>query len=58
LFNKQIPVIAVGGIMSADDALEKINAGADLVQIYSGFIYKGPGLVYECARALSECSIN
>lgn len=54
LFAGRIPVIAVGGIMSADDALEKINAGAELVQIYSGFIYKGPDLIHECARALSK----
>ena len=54
IFNGKIPVIAAGGIMSAGDAIEKINAGADLVQIYSGFIYKGPGLIYECARALSK----
>lgn len=39
------PIIGVGGIMSAEDALEKINAGADLIQIYTGFIYEGPGLV-------------
>ncbi|MCK5335514.1 MAG: quinone-dependent dihydroorotate dehydrogenase [Gammaproteobacteria bacterium] len=54
LFAGRIPVIAVGGIMSAGDALEKINAGAELVQIYSGFIYKGPDLIHECARALSK----
>lgn len=54
LFDGKIPVIAAGGIMSADDALEKMKAGASLVQIYSGFIYKGPELVYQCARALSE----
>ncbi|MBN8577157.1 MAG: quinone-dependent dihydroorotate dehydrogenase [Cytophagales bacterium] len=39
------PIIGVGGIMSAQDALEKLKAGADLVQIYTGFIYEGPGLV-------------
>lgn len=39
------PIIGVGGIMSAQDAIEKIKAGADLVQIYTGFIYEGPGLV-------------
>lgn len=54
LFEEKIPVIAVGGIMNANDALAKIEAGAKLVQIYSGFIYKGPELVYECAKALSE----
>ena len=39
------PVIGVGGIHSAQDAIDKLNAGADLVQIYTGFIYEGPGLV-------------
>jgi len=48
-----IPVIAVGGIFSAQDALEKVRAGASLVQIYTGFIYKGPRLVHDCARALA-----
>lgn len=46
------PIIGVGGIMSADDAVEKIKAGADLVQIYTGFIYEGPGLVNQINRAL------
>lgn len=54
LFDGKIPVIAAGGIMSAEDALEKMKAGAALVQIYSGFIYKGPELIYQCARALSK----
>ncbi|MDH5517772.1 MAG: quinone-dependent dihydroorotate dehydrogenase [Gammaproteobacteria bacterium] len=54
LFDGKIPVIAVGGIGSASDALEKINAGAELVQIYSGFIYQGPALVNECAQALAQ----
>ena len=43
--NKSFPIIGVGGIHSANDAIEKINAGADLVQIYTGFIYEGPSLV-------------
>jgi dihydroorotate dehydrogenase len=42
---KSFPIIGVGGIMNADDAIEKIKAGADLVQIYTGFIYEGPSLV-------------
>jgi dihydroorotate dehydrogenase len=42
---KSFPIIGVGGIMNPDDALEKIKAGADLVQIYTGFIYEGPSLV-------------
>jgi dihydroorotate dehydrogenase len=46
------PVIAVGGIMDADAALEKFDAGAALVQIYTGYIYEGPGLVGSICRAL------
>ena len=47
-----IPIIAVGGIHSAQDALDKIEAGADLVQIYTGFIYEGPRLVKSINKAL------
>lgn len=46
------PIIGVGGIMSAQDAKERINAGADLLQIYTGLIYKGPGLVKDILRVL------
>lgn len=46
------PIIGVGGIMNAEDAVEKIKAGADLIQIYTGFIYEGPGLVKQINRAL------
>ncbi|MCU0420337.1 MAG: quinone-dependent dihydroorotate dehydrogenase [Cyclobacteriaceae bacterium] len=46
------PIIGVGGIMSATDALEKIKAGADLIQLYTGFVYEGPGFVKEINRAL------
>ena len=49
-----LPIIGVGGIGNADDALEKINAGADLVQVYSGLIYQGPALVSECVRAFKR----
>jgi dihydroorotate dehydrogenase len=45
--NNAFPVIGVGGIHSAGDAIEKMEAGADLVQLYTGFIYRGPGLVSE-----------
>lgn len=45
--NNAFPVIGVGGIHSAKDALDKIKAGADLIQLYTGFIYKGPALVKE-----------
>lgn len=44
------PIIGVGGILSADDALSKLRAGADVVQIYTGLIYRGPALVDEIAR--------
>ena len=42
---KAFPIIGVGGIHSAEDALEKLAAGADLLQVYTGFVYEGPGLV-------------
>ena len=48
----RIPIIGVGGISSLDDAREKIRAGADLVQIYTSFIYQGPKLVRELAKGL------
>jgi dihydroorotate dehydrogenase len=48
------PIIGVGGVMSGADARAKVDAGADLVQIYTGFIYKGPTLVTEAARALAK----
>lgn len=46
------PIIGVGGIHSAEDALEKLEAGASLVQIYTGFIYEGPGLVKKINKAI------
>ena len=49
-----LPVIAVGGIMSVDDALEKFDAGAALVQLYTGFVYEGPRLVRDICRALLQ----
>lgn len=48
------PIIGVGGVMSGADAAAKARAGADIVQIYTGFIYQGPGLVTEAARALTR----
>ena len=48
------PIIGVGGVMSGADARAKVAAGADLVQIYTGLIYKGPALVSEAARALAR----
>ena len=50
--NKAFPIIGVGGIHSANDALDKIEAGADLVQIYTGFIYEGPSLIKRINKAL------
>ena len=55
----KLPIIAVGGIMSPEDVVEKINAGASLVQIYTGWIYYGPTLVYDINRKLlKECLNN
>lgn len=48
----ELPIIACGGIFSAEDARRKLEAGASLVQIYSGFIYRGPALVKEIAEAI------
>ncbi|QNP48875.1 quinone-dependent dihydroorotate dehydrogenase [Diaphorobacter aerolatus] len=48
------PIIGVGGIMSAQDAVSKIRAGADVVQIYTGLIYKGPELIGQAARAIKN----
>ena len=50
--NKAFPIIGVGGIHTAKDALEKIEAGASLVQLYTGFIYEGPKLIKEINKAL------
>ncbi len=50
----EIPIIGVGGIMTGDDALAKREAGASLVQLYSGFIYRGPALIAEAAAALAN----
>lgn len=47
-----LPIIGVGGILDGEHAVEKIQAGATLVQLYSGLIYRGPALVAECAQAI------
>lgn len=52
------PIVAVGGIMSVEDALEKLNAGASLIQIYSGFIYNGPKLIKEINEAIIDRGAN
>ncbi len=54
---KAFPVIGVGGIYSPEDALEKLQAGADLVQIYSGFIYEGPGLVKRINKEILKMNL-
>ncbi|UII29040.1 quinone-dependent dihydroorotate dehydrogenase [Fulvivirga maritima] len=48
----EFPIISVGGIMSAEDALEKLEAGASLIQVYTGFIYEGPALIKQINKAL------
>ncbi len=50
--NGKIPIVGVGGIHSAEDAIEKLKAGACLIQLYSGFIYEGPGLIKEINQAI------
>jgi dihydroorotate dehydrogenase len=50
--NKSFPIIGVGGIHTAEDALEKLDAGASLVQLYTGFIYEGPKLIKDINKAL------
>ena len=52
------PVIGVGGIHSSEDALKKIEAGADLIQIYTGFIYEGPGLAKKICSELCDLASN
>jgi dihydroorotate dehydrogenase len=50
----ELPIIGVGGIMTGEDAVEKIQAGANLVQVYTGLIYKGPALIRNAARAIRD----
>lgn len=50
--NKAFPIIGVGGIFTAEDAIEKLEAGADLVQVYTGFIYEGPGIAKSINKAI------
>jgi dihydroorotate dehydrogenase len=50
--NSKIPVIASGGICDAESAREKFEAGAQLVQLYTGFVYRGPGLLREIMEKL------
>lgn len=53
----KIPIIGVGGIMCPQDAVDKLQAGASLVQLYTGFIYEGPGLIHECVHAMKNCNL-
>jgi dihydroorotate dehydrogenase len=48
----EVPLIGVGGILNGRDARDKVDAGASLVQLYSGLIYRGPALIAECAAAV------
>ena len=50
--NKAFPIIGVGGIHKPEDAIEKLNAGADLIQLYTGFVYEGPAVVKSINKAL------
>ena len=50
--NQSFPIIGVGGIHSAEDAIEKLNAGASLVQIYTGFVYEGPSIVKKINKGI------
>ena len=50
--NGEIPVVSAGGVMSPDDAKRRLDMGATLVQVYTGLVYRGPGLVREIVKAL------
>jgi dihydroorotate dehydrogenase len=52
--NRAFPIIGVGGIHTAEDAMEKLEAGASLVQLYTGFIYEGPGLIKKICNKILE----
>ncbi len=56
--NNRIPVIASGGIFTGDDAIEKLNAGASLVQVWTGFIYEGPSIVKKINKQLIKSGIQ
>ena len=56
--NGSFPIIGVGGIFDAEDVLEKIECGASLVQIYTGFIYEGPSIVKTINKKLIRSKIN
>jgi dihydroorotate dehydrogenase len=50
--NGKIPIISVGGIMHPEDAKKRLALGASLVQVYTGLVYRGPGLVQQIVRSL------
>ena len=52
----EVPLIGVGGILTGADAVEKFAAGASLLQLYTGLIYRGPALVSECVRAIGHAN--
>jgi dihydroorotate dehydrogenase len=52
--NGQLPIIGVGGIMSPNDAKEKLDAGAHLIQVYTGFIYEGPAMIKRINKHLAK----
>ena len=54
----KIPIIGVGGICSASDAMSKFDAGASLVQIYTGFIYQGPALIARISHAYGDQKVK
>jgi len=56
--NRAFPIVGVGGIHCPQDAIEKLNAGASLVQLYTGFVYEGPALVKRINKALCAQNIN
>ena len=55
--NGQIPIIASGGIFNGFDAQEKLNAGASLIQVWTGFVYEGPKIVKNICEALAKTGI-
>jgi dihydroorotate dehydrogenase len=54
--DRRIPIIGVGGIMSAADAAARLEAGASLLQLYSGLVYAGPGLIYDCVNRARQAA--
>jgi len=54
----RIPIIGAGGIFEGQNAVDKINAGASLVQVYTGFLYRGPAIINDCINALAENGVN